>query len=330
MTWEHPVLLALIPALAALVVALDRARSARLRRLLAALGGAPPGGRERARTALVGAAVCSVALALAGPRPAAAGRDAPPIDAPAAEGFEEDGWDVVLALDMSRSMTAADVPPDRMALARRAALRIVAEPGPGKIGVVAFASEAYQLVPPTSDRGLALLHLEQLDPGAVSAQGSDLGQGLSKALDSFGPDGAAPARRAVVVVSDGEGFEDDGTVAAALTRARESGVAVHTVAVGTPEGAAVPGAGAGSVTHARPEVLARMAGSTGGRAVRASDQPALAALARDLAASGGDAHPLSRMPPPGSSVWESWLALLALALLMTETAADMRTRGRAV
>jgi Ca-activated chloride channel family protein len=152
------------------------------------------------------------------------------------EKVEREGVDVVLVLDTSGSMATADVAPSRFFLARQALLQLISRLDGDRFALVAFEGEAYPLVPLTLDADALGLFLDTVEPGIVPAPGTSLGVGLAKGLDAF----VDPERRnkVMVLVSDGEDLE--GEVEAAARRAKEAGVVVHAVGVGTEVGQPVP------------------------------------------------------------------------------------------
>ena len=189
--------------------------------------------------------------------------------------------DVVVCLDVSRSMLAKDVSPDRLTRAR-AEIRALAETAKGdRLGLVVFAGEARVLVPLTRDlRSFAEL-ADQADPTSVRRGGTDLGAALEAARAAFaGREGAA---QAVVVLTDGEDLEGRGLAAA--RELRDRGVPVHAVGFGTPLGSkiAVPTeageaflrdrAGTEVVSALDAGTLRRLAESTGGTYVDAAARP---------------------------------------------------------
>ena len=301
MTWGAPEWLWLIP-LAWVVAGVSEARRERRRRaLFRALGVPVDAALTGARFALVLLALSSLGVALAAPAGPAS-----PVPATTAEAGGR-GKDVILLMDVSRSMAARDVSPDRGSLGRMAALR-VATGAEARVGVAAFAADAHLLVPPTEDRGLVALYAEALDPAMVTGQGSDLAGALEVSVSAL-PEGGT-----VVLISDGEGFQDDGPLGEALTDARRRGVVVHTVRVGTEVGATVPGVLTGGHTRARPELLRRIADATGGVAVDGDDGGAVGELVARLSRGAGPAS-----PGPGAPWPVSWLAAVALILLLGES-----------
>lgn len=189
------------------------------------------------------------------------------------------GVDVVVALDVSNSMLAADLQPDRMEVAKRALEQLVDRMSGDRLGIVVFAGEAYTQLPITADRTAAKIFLGTLGPNLVRTQGTAIGAAIDQARKCFGPDGAKG--KAIIVISDGEGFEDDAEAAA--RRAAADGILVHTIGMGTPQGAPIPvkvgGRMAGYkkdkqgqtvITKLNPGMLLRIAEAGGGEYVQAT------------------------------------------------------------
>jgi Ca-activated chloride channel family protein len=209
------------------------------------------------------------------------------------EKVEREGKDVVLVLDTSGSMATADVAPSRFFLARQALLSLIARLSGDRLALVAFEGEAYPLVPLTLDADALGLFLETVEPGIVPAPGSSLGTGLAKGLDSFVDKDRR--NKALVLVSDGEDLAGD--VQEAVSRAKEAGVVVFTVGVGTEGGQPVPDVNAeGKVTGYKRD-------ESGNPVVSRLDMTTLDAIARGT---GGQSY---RITPADTS-----LAALAAAL----------------
>jgi Ca-activated chloride channel family protein len=191
------------------------------------------------------------------------------------EKVEREGIDVVLVLDTSGSMATEDVPPDRFQLAKTALVNLIQRLDGNRFALVAFEGDAYPLVPLTLDADAIGLFLETLEPGAVPSPGTSLGAGLAKGLAAFADKGRQ--NKVMILVSDGEDLE--GEVDAAVRSAKEAGVVVHTVGVGTPAGQPVPDFdregnrrgykknedGSVVVSRLHPETLEAIARGTGGR-----------------------------------------------------------------
>lgn len=178
-----------------------------------------------ARAALMLAAVMLLVTALA--RPQFGDR---------VETVRREGQDVVVALDLSASMEAEDAVPNRLAAAKLAVGRLIQRLDGDRIGLVAFAGEAFVQSPLTLDYAAAALFLNAMEPGLVPVPGTDLGQALEVALDGFGE--LEGRSRQLVVITDGEDHE--GAIDAAVERAVDEGVQVHTVGMGSTEGVPIP------------------------------------------------------------------------------------------
>jgi Ca-activated chloride channel family protein len=146
------------------------------------------------------------------------------------------GQDVMIAVDLSRSMLAEDVSPNRLERARLAVLRLLRQLEGDRIGLVAFAGDAFVQSPLTIDYSAAALFLSAMEPGLMPVQGTDLGAALRVSLDAL--DEAARDARIVLLVTDAEDHE--AAFEAELARARDGGVDVYVVVFGSPEGVPIP------------------------------------------------------------------------------------------
>ena len=152
------------------------------------------------------------------------------------EKLEREGVDVVLVADTSASMGVEDVQPNRFFVAKAALSSLLDRLEGSRFALVALEGEAYPLMPLTLDADAVGLFLETMEPGIVPTPGTSLGAGLTKALDMFVDKNRN--NKVIVLVSDGEDLE--GEVESAVRKAKEAGVIVHTVGVGTSAGAPVP------------------------------------------------------------------------------------------
>jgi Ca-activated chloride channel family protein len=146
------------------------------------------------------------------------------------------GQDIMVAVDLSRSMLAEDVAPNRLERARLAILRLIGRLDGDRIGLVAFAGDAFVQSPLTTDYAAAGMFLNAMSPDMMPVQGTDLGEALRVSLDAL--DQGARDARVVVIVTDGEDLE--GNFEEQLDRAARSGVRVHVVGIGSTEGAPIP------------------------------------------------------------------------------------------
>jgi Ca-activated chloride channel family protein len=226
-----------------------RRSGARRRRAWARLGreGRPPGDGLGAR---LGAALLVVA-ALVGPVWIWGWGSAPEV---------VEGHDVVLVVDVSRSMAAEDAVPDRLGAAVAAARTLLTSLGvrpTDRAGLVAFAGRPVVRCPLTENLGVVNDLLSQLRPGEIEPGGSDLARALERALDVFDDQGN-PAGRSLIVFSDGEDHE--GRWREAIERCRRAGVVVHAVGFGDDRAGAPipvrrPGLDAADVLRYRGEVV---------------------------------------------------------------------------
>ncbi|MPQ46416.1 VWA domain-containing protein [Marinifilum sp. N1E240] len=146
------------------------------------------------------------------------------------------GVEVVIALDVSNSMMAQDIQPNRLERAKRAISKMVDKLNNDKIGLIVFAGEAYTQLPITTDYASAKLFLSSISTDIVPIQGTAIGSAINLATKSFTPD--SEASKAIIVITDGENHEDDAVAAAEM--AQSLGITVHTIAMGLPEGAPIP------------------------------------------------------------------------------------------
>jgi Ca-activated chloride channel family protein len=152
------------------------------------------------------------------------------------ETVTSEGQDVMVVLDVSRSMLAEDVSPNRLERARLEIMRIVQRLNGDRIGLVAFAGNAFVQSPLTVDYGAAALFLNAMDTDLIPIQGTNLGEALTVALDAF--EEGTRDHRVLIVVTDGEDHE--GEIEGALERARDEGVQIHTVGIGSLDGTPIP------------------------------------------------------------------------------------------
>ena len=152
------------------------------------------------------------------------------------ETVKRKGVEVVIALDISNSMLAQDVAPNRLEKAKALISRLVDEFENDKVGLIVFAGDAFTQLPITSDYVSAKMFLNSIDPSLISIQGTAIGKALDVAMRSFTPQEGVG--RAIVVITDGENHE-----AGALEAAQEAakkGIRVFMLGIGSPDGAPIP------------------------------------------------------------------------------------------
>ena len=146
------------------------------------------------------------------------------------------GVDLVIALDVSKSMLAQDVKPSRLDRAKLAIQELVPMLKGDRIGLVAFAGTSFVQCPLTADYGALLLTLDELDTNAIPRGGTAIAPAIRDSLKVFAS--SAPDSRALILITDGESHEGDPMAAA--REAAKQGVKIFTVGIGTPEGDLVP------------------------------------------------------------------------------------------
>jgi Ca-activated chloride channel family protein len=149
---------------------------------------------------------------------------------------QREGIELIIALDVSNSMLAEDIQPNRLERAKRAISRLVDRLKDDKIGLIVFAGEAYTQLPITSDYNSAKLFLEAVNTQIVPRQGTAIGAAINMAMRSFTQEGNA--NKAIVIITDGENHEDDPVSAA--QEAAKNGIVIHTIGMGLPQGSPIP------------------------------------------------------------------------------------------
>jgi Ca-activated chloride channel family protein len=216
------------------------------------------------RGSLLGLALVSMLTGLAGPR----------------WGFrweevERRGVDLVVALDLSRSMLSEDAKPNRLAAAKREMRDLIALLQGDRVGLVVFAGTALVQCPLTLDYGAFSVFLSQLNPNSVPVGGTDLAAAVRRATDTFVKE--EHSGRAVLLITDGEDHGDE--LRKAAEEAKAQGVHVFVVGMGSPEGVPVPDGQGGFVKEAGRVVLSKLdeaglkelALTTGGSYVRSTE-----------------------------------------------------------
>lgn len=149
---------------------------------------------------------------------------------------EREGIEIMIAMDVSNSMLATDISPNRLERTKYAVGRVIEGLQEERIGVIIFAGEAYVQLPLTADMLTAKNFVERISTNQVTKQGTALGEAISLASSAFSS--SSEGSRVVVLVSDGENHEDDAIAAAQL--AAQNGVTIYTIGIGSPEGAPIP------------------------------------------------------------------------------------------
>lgn len=149
---------------------------------------------------------------------------------------KKNGVELMILLDVSNSMLAEDIKPNRLEKAKMAISRMVEKLSNDKIGMIVFAGDAYVQLPITTDYSSAKLFLSNVSTDIVPVQGTAIGSAIDLAVKSFTPE--TETSKAIIVITDGENHQDDAIAAA--TNARDSGIYVHTVGMGLEQGVPIP------------------------------------------------------------------------------------------
>jgi Ca-activated chloride channel homolog len=194
------------------------------------------------------------------------------------EDIKKQGVEVIIALDVSNSMLAEDIQPDRLTRAKQAISRLVDNLDNDKIGLIVFAGDAYIQIPITTDYISAKMFLAAINPDMVPKQGTAIGAAINLGIRSFSP--GEGKSKAMIIITDGENHEDNPVKEA--EEASKAGIVIHTLGIGSPDGVPIPVVINGRkdylkdadgnivITKLDEEILKEIALSTNGNYVRAS------------------------------------------------------------
>ncbi|MGC6480000.1 MAG: VWA domain-containing protein [Flavobacteriaceae bacterium] len=189
------------------------------------------------------------------------------------ETVKREGVDLVFAVDVSKSMLAEDVAPNRLEKAKRLVSAIINQLTSDRVGIIAYAAQAVPQLPITTDYGAAKMFLQGLNTDMLSSQGTALDAALDLSATYF--DDMDQTNRVVFLISDGEDHSDEGLSAA--QRAADLGIKIFTLGVGSDKGAPIPmkrngvverykkdGEGNVVITKRNPEILIEIAEASDG------------------------------------------------------------------
>ncbi len=154
--------------------------------------------------------------------------------------IKREGIEVMMALDISNSMLAEDVAPNRLERAKQLLSKLVDKMSDDKVGLIVFAGEAFVQLPITADYVSAKMFLQNIQPDLIKTQGTALGAAINTSVNAFGTN-ESEASRLIILITDGENHEDDAIAAAKA--AKEKGMEIIVVGIGKPEGSPIPVAG---------------------------------------------------------------------------------------
>ncbi len=172
---------------------------------------------------------------------------------PVPEELNMSGVDVMIVLDVSKSMLSQDILPNRLTAAKRALFNWISNRQGDRVGLVIFAGESLVQVPLTMDLNAVQLVLVKADPDEVDRGGTDIGEGIQTALDSLDKEEDKKRGKAILLMTDGEITEGSAILPKVLERAAQMKVPIVTVGMGTPQGRPIPDGTAfwGEMTYKR-------------------------------------------------------------------------------
>ena len=151
------------------------------------------------------------------------------------ETVKRQGIDIVFAIDISKSMLAEDVAPNRLEKTKQLVSQIINQLGNDRVGIVGYAGSAYPVLPMTTDYSIAKMYLQSMNTNMVSSQGTAFNDAIKLSVDYFD---IKDTSKLIILVSDGEDHGDGADEA--IEMAKEKGVRILTIGVGTEKGALIP------------------------------------------------------------------------------------------
>lgn len=153
------------------------------------------------------------------------------------ETVKREGVDIVFAVDVSKSMLAEDIAPNRLEKSKRLVSEIINQLASDRIGIIAYAGQAFPQLPITTDYGAAKMFLQSMNTDMLSSQGTAINSAIDLASTYYND--AEQTNRVLFIVSDGEDHSEGNTIEA-LEKAVNEGIKVYTIGVGKPKGSPIP------------------------------------------------------------------------------------------
>jgi len=151
------------------------------------------------------------------------------------EKVKRKGIDLMICLDVSNSMMAQDIKPDRLERAKQSIIRLIDNLEGDRIGIIVFAGKAYTQLPITTDYAAAKMFITTINTSVVPTQGTAIAEAIELATGSFGE---SKHNKAIVIITDGEDHE--GSVLEQTEAAVKKGIMVYAIGMGLPEGVPIP------------------------------------------------------------------------------------------
>tara|TARA_B100001758_G_scaffold227988_1_gene221828 strand:- start:503 stop:1537 length:1035 start_codon:yes stop_codon:yes gene_type:complete len=152
------------------------------------------------------------------------------------EEVKREGVDLIIAIDLSNSMMAEDIKPNRLERAKLAISRLIDKLEGDRIGLIVFAGEAYVQLPITTDYSAAKLFLSTVNTNIIPTQGTEIAKAIDLGLESF--DIENPQNKAIIIITDGENHDEEAIESA--QKANKLGIFVHTLGMGLSKGGPIP------------------------------------------------------------------------------------------
>tara|TARA_B100001250_G_scaffold72489_1_gene58955 strand:+ start:3816 stop:4847 length:1032 start_codon:yes stop_codon:yes gene_type:complete len=152
------------------------------------------------------------------------------------EEVKREGVDLMIAIDLSHSMMAQDIKPNRLERAKQAISRLIDKLEGDRIGLVVFAGEAYVQLPITTDYSAAKLFLSTVNTSIIPTQGTKIGNAIDLCIKSF--DQENNQNKAIIIITDGENHDEEAISSAKI--AQEQNIYIHTLGMGLTKGGPIP------------------------------------------------------------------------------------------
>ena len=250
-----------------------------------------------------------------------------------AENVSRAGIDVMIALDVSKSMLAQDISPTRLERAKQMLSRLIDKLGNNRVGIVIFAGKAYLQMPITGDLSAAKMYLGSADTESVPTQGTVIGDALKMCNASF--NSKEKKYKAVLLVSDGEDHDEAANEIA--KQMASDGVSIYTVGIGSPEGSPIIDESTGQmktdaqgntvITKLNEEALRSVAkNGNGGYMLYNNTESVASTIASQLASM--DQRAVKDDSLTNYKTFYQWFLALALILLLIELfISEMKTNS---
>jgi Ca-activated chloride channel family protein len=194
---------------------------------------------------------------------------------------EKEGIDIVFCLDISKSMLAEDIIPNRLLRAKNSIQKVVDNLGSDRVGIVVFSGLAYLQLPLTTDHSSIDMYLQNISTDIISVGGTNFSAALEKSLQAFPKQ--STTNKVIILISDGENHDDEAIQVA--EKINNEGIVIYAIGIGSQKGVMIPEfvngkkvgwkkdkQGSAVVSRLNDDILQKIAESTGGKYVQASNQ----------------------------------------------------------